>query len=166
MFNRNKLTKDGFRFECRECQTEQNRKYKSSNADKELAYRQKNAEKIRARANKWYYNNLEYAKEIHRNYSKKWREIHSDRNSKKSNDYRARKLQAIPSWVDKEEEFLIKEAYHLAKLRTEQFGFSWHVDHIVPLKGKTVCGLHTINNLQVIPEKLNLVKSNKILSER
>ena len=66
-----------------------------------------------------------------------------------------------PKWVDAEELWLIKEVYKLAAERTKLHGFSWHVDHIVPLQGKTVSGLHTISNLQVIPAKANIAKANK-----
>lgn len=62
---------------------------------------------------------------------------------------------ATPSWANK---FFIAEAYHIAKVREKMLGGKWHVDHIIPLRGKTVCGLHVENNLQVIPAKVNLTK--------
>lgn len=70
---------------------------------------------------------------------------------------RAAKHQATPLWAN---EFFIREAYSLAQLRSRMFGFKWHVDHIVPLKSKLVCGLHTHANLQVIPGAANHKKSN------
>ena len=74
---------------------------------------------------------------------------------------RSKKLTATPNWVGSEEQWLIKEAYSLAALRSKMFGFKWHVDHVVPLQGTTVCGLHTVENLQVIPWTDNIKKHNK-----
>lgn len=64
---------------------------------------------------------------------------------------RAAKLLRIPLWseVDK-----IKEFY-------TNCPEGYHVDHIVPLKGELVSGLHVINNLQYLPAKENCSKGNK-----
>lgn len=67
----------------------------------------------------------------------------------------------MPTWLSNDYKFIINEVYNLAKLRTEITGFNWHVDHIVPIQGKEVCGLHVPWNLQVIPATLNISKSNK-----
>lgn len=74
--------------------------------------------------------------------------------------------QATPQWVDIEfERFVFSEAFALAALRGRMFGFDWHVDHVIPLNGKNVSGLHVSNNVQVIPACDNLRKSNKFLVE-
>jgi len=150
LFGKNKTKKDGFATECRECKR---------NADR--LYRKLNSEQARQRAKEWYYNNKEYALEKMKQYNKQWRIDNKDKNCTKSARYRASKLKATPCWVDEEHEWLINEVYKLAQLRSEVTGTTWHVDHVIPLKGKTVCGLHVIENLQVIPAKENISKGNK-----
>jgi len=75
--------------------------------------------------------------------------------------YKVRKKNRIPKWVDKDHMRLIKEVYELAQVRTKHFGYLWHVDHIIPLQGELVSGLHVIENLQVIPGIENIKKKNK-----
>ena len=57
---------------------------------------------------------------------------------------------------------VFKEAHSLRKLRNKATEIEWHVDHIIPLKGKEVSGLHIWSNIQVIPKVINLKKGNKI----
>lgn len=61
---------------------------------------------------------------------------------------RARKLNATPAWAD---ETKIAAVYSLARDLTAETGIQHHVDHIVPLGGRNVCGLHVHYNLQAIP---------------
>lgn len=55
----------------------------------------------------------------------------------------------------------IDAIYLVCQKKTKGTGMLHHVDHIVPLKGKNVCGLHVPWNLQVLPGQDNLSKSNK-----
>jgi hypothetical protein len=71
------------------------------------------------------------------------------------------KLQRTPIWNTEEDMWMIEQAYELAALRTKMFGFVWHVDHIIPLQGKLVSGLHVPTNLQVVPALHNLAKGNR-----
>ena len=77
-----------------------------------------------------------------------------------SKAYKVRKKNRIPKWVDKDHMRLIKEVYELAQIKTKQFGVTWHVDHIIPLQGELVSGLHVLENLQVIPGIENIKKKN------
>lgn len=90
---------------------------------------------------------------------RKWRQNNPDKHTAATMARECRKIKATPNWVIK---FYIDEAYHLAKLREKHTGIKHHVDHIVPLRNKTVCGLHSHTNLQVIPAVLNMRKGNKL----
>jgi hypothetical protein len=84
---------------------------------------------------------------------KRWYEKNKDKQLAKSNMEKAAKLQRIPPWADLE---AIKEFY----LNRPD---GYHVDHIVPLRGKEVSGLHVLENLQYLPAKENLSKGNSFL---
>ncbi len=71
---------------------------------------------------------------------------------------RAIKKSASPEWAN---EFFISEVYDLAKLRSASTGMVWHVDHIVPINSKFVCGLHCEYNLQLLPMTVNASKGNR-----
>lgn len=108
-------------------------------SERNRAHRINNAPRIKALQHAWYAANktAAYATVAKRN---------------------ARKIQATPVWAN---DFFIREAYALAKLREKVCGGKWHVDHIVPLRSKLVCGLHVEHNLQVIPAAVNIAKKNR-----
>jgi hypothetical protein len=81
----------------------------------------------------------------------------------KTRRYQTSKENRTPVWLTQDDHWMIEQAYELAAIRTKIFGFKWHVDHTIPLQGALVSGLHTPHNLQVIPAKENLRKSNKFV---
>jgi len=117
-------------------------------------YRAANAEKERERARRYRKNHGEQALAYRRIYREKNRDLLNLWDANR----RAKEKRATPSWAN---QFFIAEAYHLAKLRRQVCGGDWHVDHIVPLQGDTVCGLHVEHNLRVIPGTENMRKSNR-----
>ena len=72
---------------------------------------------------------------------------------------RCNEIQRIPKWLTKTDKKKIKEIYKQAVAMTATTGVEYHVDHIIPLKGKLVSGLHVVNNLQIITAKDNMQKS-------
>ena len=93
---------------------------------------------------------------------KRYYEANYPRMLAKRNKQHADKLQRTPSWLTADEHWMIEQAYELAAMRTARFGFPWHVDHVIPLRGKLASGFHTPYNLQVIPAVDNLRKSNRM----
>jgi hypothetical protein len=71
----------------------------------------------------------------------------------------AQQLQRTPVWDP--DAHLIVAKYQLAAMLTKASGIEHHVDHIIPLQGRKVSGLHVFSNLRVIPGSDNVKKSNK-----
>ena len=93
--------------------------------------------------------------------SKQWRERNPHKHAAREVRRRAAKIQRTPSWLDADGLWMIEEAYELAALRTKMLGVKFEVDHVLPLQGKKVSGLHVPENLQVIPAKQNRTKYNR-----
>jgi hypothetical protein len=116
---------------------------------------EKKRKRRKASKTAWRLANPEKNKQYMKNYKKRYpARVCADTVMRK-----AAKRKAVPAWANK---FFIEEAYALAKLRTKMLGFKWHVDHIVPMCSPIVCGLHTHDNLQVIPAIENLRKHNRV----
>lgn len=120
----------------------------------------------------WVKNNPEKKAEINRSsakrnkirrneQSKSYRKVHKGRVNAENALRRANLKNASPPWLSKEHKEDIKQLYKLAQKFEEIFGLKYHVDHIVPLNGENVCGLHVPWNLQLLESKMNLKKSNK-----
>lgn len=124
---------------------------------KDAEYRKKNKERCRATIEAWSKRNPDKVKQ----YSKKTKITNRGRINADTVARRLSKAKRTPNWLTDDDKWMMKEIYELAALRTKMFGFSWHVDHIIPLQGELVSGLHVPNNLQVIPWIENVCKANK-----
>ena len=135
----------------------------------------RNRELTKARAKAWAEANPDRRQEIlaknreeHREernaYNRAWFAENSDKRAAYEAKRRATLLQRTPQWLTEDDLWMIEQAYDLAKARTEMLGFEWHVDHVVPLQGKRVSGLHTPGNLAVIPGAENCRKNSRFLT--
>lgn len=117
-------------------------------------YEEKNVEKLAV------YRSSEEFKQFTRKNVMKYQRKYPEKTAAKVRKRQMLKLQATPSWVNYTR---IDAMYSLAAMLTKAIGEKYHVDHIVPIKNKLVCGLHVYENLRVIPAKQNLAKSNKFV---
>lgn len=148
-FSKNKSRKDGLMGYCKPCQQEKRKisdtKYKEDRNVSARKWRNDNREAYLATL-KRYRNNRQYVRTA----------LQVKR--------KAAKLQRTPAWLTESDLLHIQCLYQVAAMRTKESGYAWHVDHIIPLQGKNVSGLHVPSNLRVIPALDNLQKSNNYLT--
>jgi 5-methylcytosine-specific restriction endonuclease McrA len=99
-----------------------------------------------------------YLKEFYKDYYPKNRHKYIEQSRKRQQNL----ANSTPAWLTEEQKQQIKDTYWLAQDLKATTGEEYHVDHIVPLKGENVSGLHVPWNLQVLPADLNLRKSNNV----
>ena len=127
-----------------------------------------NSEIARVRSREWYRNNTEKAKATSKSWrqtnpekdaanTKAWRKANPAKVTAKKAKRRASKLLRTVSWANTK---AIKDIYAEAKHLEKETGIVMHVDHIIPLRGKLVSGLHVETNLQILTWHDNLCKSN------
>lgn len=151
-------------------QTPKQREWYLKNREKCLARaafsRVLNKEKQAENVKKWVQLNKIRSNQIKREWSKRNKEKDTiiKRKYAKNNpacarlnsaNRRARRIQATPKWLTKEQRRQIRDFYRNCPP-------GYEVDHIVPLRGKNVRGLHVLWNLQYLTKKDNRAKMNKI----
>jgi hypothetical protein len=132
-------------------------KEKEHKVKSDKVYREKNRKEIQLTQAIWLENNKDKVAIT----SKRTKLKNIDNINAQTAKRRACKLQRIPSWATETDKWMIREIHALALLRTKLTGVKWHVDHIIPLQGELVSGLHTPFNMQVIPATENIIKGNK-----
>jgi len=151
---------NGVRNICKVCHNKSTKKYYHDNAasrkDYNKSWREANETHVKAKSKAYHQNN----KDVINAYTAEWRKANNALVRSYGAARRSRKLYATPIWLTQSQRQEIDNIYALAKDCEVVSGQSYHVDHIIPLKGKNVCGLHVPWNLQVLPSDINQTKSN------
>jgi hypothetical protein len=141
------------------------KEYRAKNREKCLSmgskYQEEHWDKHLESTRKWRRNNKDKRKVIQRRYA----EMYPDKVNTNTAKRRATRLHASPRWLTDEHKRQIHIMYKKAAELTKSTGTKMHVDHIIPLQGKIVCGLHVPWNLQVITAVENCRKNNKLQQE-
>lgn len=163
-FNNDPNSKSGLKSACKSCESLYYQKNCVKIKERVNKYRENNKDLIKERNQKYYENNKELIVErvrLWRNknltkvkkYEKKYRSTHKEERVANTAAYRAAKVKATPKWLTDSQKEEIKNIY-----KNCPKGF--HVDHIVPINGDEVCGLHVPWNLQYLPDIINETKGN------
>lgn len=159
-FCKNKTAKFGVSSSCKVCQAAYNKEYREKNLEVLLqADRDRyasNTEKLKASSAKHKANNKDY----YDNYNKAYYRLNKHKFLAANSKRRKVIVRATPDWLNDLQKQQIEDVYWLAQDLKITSGEVYHVDHIIPLQGKKVCGLHVPWNLQILPADINLQKSN------
>jgi len=142
-------SKDGYQSHCKVCDNARKKQWILKNPELSVAYR-KTSDINR------YTNHKTKVQQKNKN----WKLKNPSKVAAMDAKRRAAIILRTPIWFTNDDQWMVEEAYELARIRTQIFKFPWHVDHIIPLQGKLVSGLHLPHNLRVIPGLENLQKSN------
>lgn len=147
-------------------------RWRERHPEKKNAYYLANRDKCLAAGSARYYSNREKRASV----IKKWQENNPDKINAASRRWRKRnpdkvcaaqvrresaKSKRTPKWLTKDQLKEMEFFYTQAAMLRETTGVDWHVDHIVPLRGEKVSGLHVPWNLQLLPAAINIRKGNK-----
>ena len=109
-----------------------------------------------------YIDDYENVRSCNRKAVSEWQKRNLEVGCAKTQAYQARKSQALPPWLTQEDLSKMKSVYKMCRSVGKKTGTKHQVDHIVPLNGETVCGLHVPWNLQILSAYENRTKSNKL----
>lgn len=148
---------------CKSCRSARNLRWHYDNRERARKNRKasydKNADQQRAASTKWRLENPEWHSANYRD----WALRNRAKLTAKENERRAAKMRATPPWLTDRHRKEIQMVFEKAAQLTAATGIPHHVDHIVPLKGKSVSGLHVPWNLQILTAFENISKKNRFV---
>lgn len=151
---------------CKEVDRERKKRWASGNRDRANAHsakwRKNNPKKYAEVVNSWRDRNPDKAKAIAAKAGAKWSKSRSDKRAAIRAKSRASKIGNVQGWADMA---AIEAFYTEASRLTSESGIQHEVDHIIPLQGETVCGLHVPANLQIITRYENRSKGRSFENE-
>ena len=130
--------------------------YRSENKEKIAENRKLNAEEYKKYAKEYRITNKQNVSDTKKKYAKSNRGYINAYVAKR----KTAKLKRTPKWLTDVDLERINNEYRLAEIQSKLTGEPWHVDHIIPLQGKFVSGLHVPSNLRAIKGSENLAKYN------
>lgn len=159
-FSKDKSKPDGRCFYCKTCRSAMRKIQHALSPDaanqRAAKYRKEHPDRAAKAIKNWQQSNM---RKVAAN-TRKWRAA----NPHKMNYYGAKRrsqiLERTPAWQTDADRARIEMIYQCAKVWTETSGVLHHVDHILPLVGKLVSGLHVPDNLQILTASENSRKSN------
>lgn len=125
-------------------------------AAKVLREKQTHPERIAARMAKY----LQAHRGRMRDRNNAWRKAHPQKFAEYKLNRRAAELLRTPDWFGELDQFVMQEAVDVRSRRASATGVLWEIDHVVPLQGVRVSGLHVWNNVAVVPKMVNREKRN------
>jgi hypothetical protein len=154
---------------CVECQKIHLQAYRVFNRDELLAKKRSYAKKrtkeqpelVRAIAKRVRESMSEDQRQKQNTQSKEWRKKNKGRVLAWTRMRQLAKKQRTPAWLSDFDKLKIECYYSIAAMLTRENNESWHVDHVLPLQGKSVSGLHVPNNLQLLRGEENSRKGNR-----
>ena len=154
-----------YREDNREERNARQKEYREDNREKistaAKEYYEANREEINASVRAHYQANKEKIRVCKRAYSR----ANPGKINAKGAKRRAARIQRTPNWLTHEDYRAIRSLYETASALTQSTGIVHHVDHIIPLQGRTVSGFHCPNNLQILTQSENCSKNNKFTGD-
>jgi len=176
-FSKDRQNADGLRHYCRDCVSKRyskTDKYRKRRLDYYKAHKQQYKDYYKRNRNyhtqksyEWAALNPEKVKTASRKMIEKYkiqRPGMSAHNTRLS-ELRRHKTRSncVPKWLTKDQLKTMEQIYAFRAIQQMESPVLLHVDHIIPIHGTEVCGLHVPWNLQIITASDNCKKSNKIL---
>lgn len=147
---------------CVICEAEKYKQWSTNNPEKvkqsSLKSYINNAEKRRAYASEYRANNPEKVKATNKKSKAKRRSYYSYHEMQRQTKIK----QATPSWLNKSDKIWMLDIYQASRNIKETYSVVTAVDHIIPIKGKNVCGLNVPWNLRIVTQKYNSIKLNRM----